>query len=438
MSAREGERAALMALERVTGQGAYFGQALSQALQALHVQGPGRAAASAYARTAVENLRAIDFALSQFTDLRKCGHVVRNILRLGAGRMLFSDAPDAVVVNASVELARSSNKRAQAKYVNAVLRNLARSKEEIPWPQDDPVQRLAIRYSWPDLAVEEALSLLGEAGAEAFCSYRGNPYVSLRVNAQKRDRSSAMALLQQSGITCEASPYHPYGVRAYGVENPAGLPMLRRGEISLQGEASMLAARQLEGVRGHILDLCAAPGGKSMALAEAPGQRSIHAFDIHPHRVALIQAQIKRLGLAHVEAQVHDATQPLPHWKDRADGVLVDAPCSGLGTALHRPDVKCNRTLEDVAALSRVQAQILAQAGQLVRPGGVLLYCTCTFLRAENAEIVQAFLQAHPTFALAPLTLPDALCSQVHNGMLQLWPQVNGTDAFFMAKLVRR
>lgn len=438
MSAREGERAALLALESITGEGAYFGQALSQALQTLHVQGPGRAAANAYARTAVENLRAIDFALSQVTDLRKCGHVVRNILRLGAGRLLFSDAPDAVVVSASVELARSSKKQAQARYVNAVLRNLSRQKKQIPWPQSDPVQRLSVRYSWPDVAVEEAIGLLGEEGAEAFCSYRGNPYVSFRANARKRDRSSAMAQLQQKGIACEPSPYHPCGIRAYGVDNPAGLPMLRRGEISLQGEASMLAARQLEDVQGHILDLCAAPGGKSMAMAEASGERTIHAFDVHPHRVALIQAQARRLALSNVEAQVHDATQPLPLWADRADGVLVDAPCSGLGTALHRPDVKCNRTREDIRALSHMQAQILAQAAQLVRPRGTLLYCTCTFVEAENAQIVQTFLQGHPAFALVPLTLPDTLLSQVQDGMLQLWPQINGTDAFFMAKLVKR
>ena len=438
MSAREGERAALMALERITGEGAYFGQALSEALQEMRMEGSGRAAANAYARTAVENLRAIDFALSQVTDLRKCGHVIRNILRLGAGRILFSDAPDAVVVSASVELARSSKKQAQTKYVNAVLRNLSRQKTQIPWPQDNAVQRLSVRYSWPDMAVEEAIRLLGESGAEAFCSARGNPYVSFRVNAQKGDRDGVMAQLREKGIVCQPSPYHPYGIRAYGVENPVGLPAFRQGLLSLQGEASLLAARQLSNVQGQILDLCAAPGGKSMAMAEQSPLRTVHAFDVHPHRVALIQAQARRLGLANVQAQVHDATQPLSQWENRADAVLVDVPCSGLGTASHRPDVKCNRTREDIQALAEVQAKILAQAARLVRPGGTLLYCTCTFLSQENARIVRAFLRENSDFVMAPLHLPDGPVFETQEEMLQLWPHLHGTDAFFLAKMVGR
>lgn len=439
MNVREGEWAALAIIEKVSG-GAYSNEATAQVFAEKKLKGPARAAALAYVRLTLENWQACEFVLKQYTKLNQCGRTVRNILRMSTARLLFSQAENAAIVHGAVELARASGKGAQSKFVNALLRNVSRNKEHIPWPdiRTQPAQALAVRYSWPQWAAQEAIEILGIEQAEQFLSSRSDGQVSFRVNTRRQTREEALAALHAMQIQAEPSAFCQTGILAAGVENATGLSLYRNGILSLQGQASLLAAQQLYGVKGTVLDVCAAPGGKTCAMAEMLGEDAqIYAFDIHPHRVALIQAQAKRLHLPNVHADVWDAKQPFSQWTGRADAVLVDAPCSGLGTALHRPDVKRNRQPADIEALAQEQRAILQNAARCVKPSGRLIYCTCTFMREENEAIVQHFLQENADFAQDILYVSQPLADRAQRGMLQLWPHLDGTDAFFIAAMKR-
>lgn len=440
MSARAGEKAALYALEWMDTEKAYLGQALQKALSACEVTGADRAVAVAYTKLTVENRQAVDYALCQYTKLNKAGRTVRNILRLGTARLLFGSGTDAQAVNGSVELCKSAGKGAQTKFVNAVLRKIAQNKQNIPWPkrEQDPIAYYSVRYSWPAFAVEEAIRLLGEKEAYDLFSYRTPQPVTVRINPHRTTREEMATYFDGHGVHAQLCPADDRALSLTGSEDITSLSAYRKGQFSLQGPASMLAARQAFCARGTILDLCAAPGGKACNIAERCPEAQVYAFDVHAHRVSLIRAQAQRLGLKNVMAAQHDATQPLEEFSGQADCVLVDAPCSGLGTASHRPDVKSNKALGDVAALTEIQRAILHRAAEAVKPGGKLVYCTCTYLRAENEEAVSAFLQQNPEFHRIRPALPAEYQGAYHEGAVRLWPHRHHTDGFFICTMERQ
>ena len=441
MSVRAGERAALMILETMDTDQAYLGQAFSKVLKSNALTGADRSAAVAFAKLVVENKQAVDFALSHFTKLNKCGRTLRNILRLGTARILFGQGEQAQIVHASVELCKAFGKGAQGKFVNAVLRNLVRQREQIPWPdrKKDLIGFFSTKYSWPKFAVEQAILLLGEEQAERFLSCRLPQPVTIRINPQQFTQSETPEeFFNRLGIKAKKQAADD---RAYALENVEDVPAMdayQQGMFSLQGLASMIAARQAICKEGIILDVCAAPGGKTCYLAEACPQANIYAFDLHPHRVALLQAQAKRLGLNNIKSSQHDATQPLMEFENKADCVLVDAPCTGLGTACHRPDVKWNKKEQDAIELSKVQKKILDNASHTVKIGGKLIYCTCTFTKTENENVVSDFLEHHPEFTLSPVHIPQEMnIKPDSNGMLRLWPHIHHTDGFFICVMER-
>ena len=440
MSVRDGEWAAFLILERITAQGAYLNLAMAEVFNELKPDDASRAMATALVRTTIENNIALDFALTTVTDTRRCGRAVRNILGLSAARMLYMHTEDAAVVNAAVELCKKAGKQAQSSYVNGVLRSLAATKQDIRWPkqQSDPHQYLSVRYSWPLWAVKQAEKQLGFEKAEEMLKQVDQTYVTIRVNRQKSDVDNAVSILEATGGRVERSSLHPWALRVWGIPDITGLSAYTQGLFSLQGEASLLLCEQVPETSLKVMDLCAAPGGKTCALAERLVNAQILSYDIHPHRVELIRKQLHRLDIKNVTVEVHDATIPLPEHKLSADAVLIDAPCSGLGTARKRPDVKLNRDFEDVLALSNLQKEILEAAFTYVKPGGVMIYGTCTFIRQENRDVTENFLKGHPDFALIPLALPDLFADQGQSGILQLWPHIHTTDGFFMARMQRR
>ena len=440
MSARTGEKAALSVLETMDTEQAYMGQALAKALHQQQLSGADRSAAVAYAKLVVENLQAVDYALGQYTKLNKAGRTVRNILRLGAARILFGNGADAQAVHGSVELCKAVGKGAQSKFVNAVLRNVSRNKTQIPWPDEkaDPLAFYSVRYSWPQFAVAEAFDLLGD-GAKEFVSYTAPQPVVLRANPNKISREDLSVLFAEQGMQTAPAPADERALSVSNAQDLTGLAAYQDGLFSLQGQASMLAARQAFCKTGLVLDVCAAPGGKSCNIAEQCPGAEVHAFDLHAHRVSLIKAQAKRLGLSNITAAQHDATQPFSQYRNLADRVLVDAPCSGLGTANPRPDVKWNKKAEDVQSLSALQSQILPSAAKAVKPGGKLIYCTCTFTRQENEAVVAGFLQKNRDFRLCVPDLPNAFASAVtQEGFVRLWPQIHHTDGFFICTMEKQ
>lgn len=203
----------------------------------------------------------------------------------------------------------------------------------------------------------------------------------------------------------------------------------------------MLCVKALEVEAGQkVLDLCAAPGGKSAYVAEQAEGVQVVSSDIHPHRLELIRQNIQRMGLTSaIEVGRHDATQINPRWENGFDRVLIDAPCSALGLLYRKPDIKYHKRENDLAQLKEVQRQILHASAGYVKPGGRMVYCTCTINRLENEENVEEFLKSHPEYQLENLSnlLPASIMSRVKKGMLQLFPHIDGIDGFFIAAFRR-
>jgi 16S rRNA (cytosine967-C5)-methyltransferase len=438
MTVREGEWAAFLVLERVTAQGTYFNLALADVLGEQRLVGASRAMATALTKTVLENLIAIDFALTHFTNTKRCGRAVKNVLRIGAARLLYMETDDSAAVFAAVELCRKAGKAAQADFVNGVLRALAAKRDDIPWPkrEDDEALYLGVRHSWPLFAVKQAIKMLGFQEADAMLGAKDVPFTVVRVNPRRANVKAVEAILRSLGGAVTPSPYDDLALRVSGVDDLPGQKAYRDGLLSLQGEASLLAVRQIPKDAKKVMDLCAAPGGKAMAMAERMPGACVVALDLHEHRVLLMIEQKQRLGLENVLCEAADATKPMDMHAQSADAVLLDAPCSGLGTAQNRPDVKMNRDFDEILSLSALQRSLLLAAAGYVKTGGTLVYSTCTFIRQENADNVAHFLSQHPDFVIVPLDLPDTIPGG-GSGMVQLWPHTHETDGFFISRMRR-
>jgi 16S rRNA (cytosine967-C5)-methyltransferase len=284
--------------------------------------------------------------------------------------------------------------------------------------------------------VRRCLKLLGREGAEAFL-LGNNEAVETTVQWNPL-RDSEEALLQEwkeGGVT--AAP-HPWLSGCYTLSKTGDLeemPSFRGGRFLVQDAAAKLAALSAGAAPGmRVLDLCAAPGGKSFALAmEMGNEGNIESFDLHPSKVRLILEGAKRLGITCIRAESGDAKQFCPALEHCADIVLCDVPCSGLGVIRKKPDIRFKRE-EELSGLPRVQGAILANAARYVRPGGVLLYSTCTILPEENEGVCEAFLRQHGDFSREAFTLPAPI-GRVEAGQITLWPQCHGTDGFYICRM---
>jgi 16S rRNA (cytosine967-C5)-methyltransferase len=253
----------------------------------------------------------------------------------------------------------------------------------------------------------------------------------------RMDRAAMIAELQQNGVTAEPSPLAPAGLIVRSGGNMAHTPWFTQGDFSVQDESSMLVAELVDPDPGMlVLDCCAAPGGKSTHMGEKMrNQGKIWAADLHDHKKKLIDQQAKRLQLDCIETMVEDARQLERHFALASfDRILLDAPCSGLGVIRRKPDIKWAKAAADIGEITALQQQILNTAAKLLRPGGILVYSTCTVESAENQGVISSFLQEHQDFALAAFPahlahLPTAA------GMLQILPHEYHSDGFFMARL---
>ena len=261
---------------------------------------------------------------------------------------------------------------------------------------------------------------------------------SLRANPLKGTPEALCEKLLASGAKTAAPGLVPGSVLARFEGSPAESGLFRDGYFHVEGQASQLAALCVEAKPGDtVLDLCAAPGGKSLLLIEEmQDEGRLVSCDVSENRVQLIRKAVERMGFAHVEPRVSDGTKPdadLP----MADAILVDAPCSGLGILAKKPDIRY-KDPEPLAALPSVQRRILENVSSYVRPGGTLLYSTCTLLRRENEDVVSAFLEAHPQFGPEPFQLPGVPGAEGSSWMLTLWPHIQGTDGFFISRMKKR
>lgn len=437
---------ALQILSKVTREGSYSNLAVKEVLKNIELSEVDKRLATQIAYGVLENLMYIDHALSRYLH-EKPDDALMNILRIGAYQLLFlSKIPESAAVNESVILCIRTGRESKRGFVNAVLRKIAKDKNNILLPDKEtqPEKYLSIKYSYPLWLVEKWSAEYGFEFTEKMVSYRPRQKgICIIPNPLKISIPEWEAYLNSKGMQYEKGEWSPecYYVKGYG--DLATDEMYLSGKVSSIGEAAALVARITDPKKGTmVIDACSAPGGKSMLMAQITGgEAEIIAFDIHPHRVQLVEKNARRLGYYRVTAQVHDAVELKKGLAGRAGAVLVDAPCSGLGVTDSKPDIKLTKSPESITELAKLQSQILDTCAKYVAPGGTLVYSTCTIIKEENKEIIKTFLQNNPKFELADLSayVPESFDkSRLSDGWLQLFPHMDHIDGFFIAKLKRR
>ncbi len=332
---------------------------------------------------------------------------VRNLLRLAFYQLLFLDKiPDYAAVNEAVQMAKAHRGDKVAGFVNAVLRSFLREKNRTlePRPTNDWQAALAIEHSHPQWMIEQWLDYFGTQETEALMKANNEaaPLV-LRVNSCRSSREALLALLSKSGISAVATRWSPVGIWVTSRCRVDQLPGFQEGLFQVQAEASQLVSYLLSPQRGErILDACAAPGGKTTHIAELMADTGeVIALDKSEKGIEKIRENAARLGLASLCAGKTDVSHPLPaEFRSPYDRILVDAPCSGLGTLRSHPEIKWHRNETDIKRLGRLQKTIVDQVIHYLKPGGVLVYSTCTLTKDENENVVEDFLEHHKEFVL--------------------------------------
>lgn len=442
MEARE---FALKIITEIENKGAYANIALARELNRHKLSDQDRRFATELVYGVVKAGATLDWILSHYVSrpLQKIDIAIRNILRLGAYQILFlTRVPPSAACNEAVKLAKKYGHAGTVKFVNGVLRNIAREPHKAQYPDSvsNPAEFLALQYFHPLWLVKRWLERLGYEGAEALCQMNNQtPPLCLRTNTLRIDRVSLQQRLAEEGVVSQPSDLVPEGLVC--LEHPAlgNLPSLACGFAQVQDESSMLVSHVLAPKTGEfIIDACGAPGGKSTHIAALMNnQGRIVSTDLYEHKLALTNQNAERLGISIIETEALDAATLHTLYLEQADRVLVDAPCSGLGVLRRKPDSRWRKNETSLRDLPILQAAILESASQCVKPkGGVLVYSTCTTEYEENQAIVEAFLSTHSDFSLD--VAGHYLPIKREEAMIQLWPHIDQVDGFFIARMVRQ
>ena len=435
MGARETALCALIACRK---EGAWSNGVLKEYIQRDRLDSRDAGLATRLCYGVLQNQAKLDFYLKQLLTgkLKDLHPVVRDILHLGLYQIYELDKiPDSAAVNESVTLAKKYNKNPKAaSLVNGVLRNAVRTKGTLK----EPVS-YAEKYSHPDELISLMKTNLPKGKLETMLiADNTSPETTVQVNTLRTTTEDLQQQLEDQGISAKPHSWMSDCLVLSGTGNLEQLPAFREGNFYVQDPASKLSVlcAKLPKEEIKVLDCCSAPGGKSFAASiSMGGNGSIVSCDVHEHKTALIRNGADRLGLANITARQQDATELVPEWVDAMDVVICDAPCSGLGIIRKKPDIRY-KNLKEMESLPQLQLAILRNQANYVKPGGVLMYSTCTVLRRENEDVVKAFLEEWDDFYLEPLDLP-AVFPQNESGMLTLIPGEYDTDGFFIARLRR-
>ena len=389
----------------------------------------------------LQNREKLDFYLKQLLTgkLRDLHPVIRDILHLGLYQLYELDKiPDSAAVNESVDLAKKYCRwqRGAAGLVNGVLRNAARTQGALKEPRS-----FVDIYSHPQVLVDLLIQDLGKEKTKIMLEAdNAAPNTVIQVNTLRTTAEALCAELEWAGVKAEPHSWMSDCLVLSGTGDLEKLRAFQDGLFYVQDAAAkltVLCAQIPKSSTTRVLDCCAAPGGKSFAAAIAMGNAGkIRSCDIHKHKLPLIEKGAQRLGLTCITVREQDATQPHPAWENKMDVVLCDAPCSGYGIIRKKPDIRY-KDPQEMELLPQLQKQILQQQAGYVKPGGVLIYSTCTVLRRENEEVVREFLEQNPSFELEKLPLPSGL-PENESGMLTLVPGEYDTDGFFISRLRRK
>lgn len=425
---------ALKALYRIEYEDAYSNLALKEQLMGSLLDARDKALVSVLVYGVVQRKAELEYLISSFSKikLKKISKYILLILKLGIYQLLYMDKiPVSAAVNESVRLAKRYGHASSAGFVNGVLRTIDREKNHLPQPKEH-IEYLCVKYSFPEKIVKRWIELFGEKFAcELMQAMNMPPKMSLRVNTLKTDRKEIISRLPEA----EEGKYLDCAVLTAGFDIAKSNEYCE-GLITAQDEAAMFAAYILNPNPGDmVIDMCAAPGGKTTHLAQIMENKgSIIAFDIHEHKIELIKENAARLGVDIISAECRDTLKFDERYKNSADRILVDAPCSGLGIIRRKPDIKWKK--EDTGELCEIQYKILENAAKYLKSGGELVYSTCTLERDENEGIIERFLKEYSDFEMSDINkyLPDSI-KKGKNGCITFYPNVDGTDGFFIAKL---
>jgi 16S rRNA (cytosine967-C5)-methyltransferase len=366
---------------------------------------------------------------------------LRLLLQLGIYQLRYMDRiPPSAAVNTTVNLAKTNGLSGLAALTNGVLREYQRQQESLVsnWHQSESlVEKIGVEYSFPDWLVEHWLEVLGENGTIELCNYfNQSPAIDLRVNKLKTDRATVLTALIEAGINAVPIDYLEQGIRLTGkVGAIPRLPGYNEAWWSVQDSSAQLVADLLDPQPGEVVvDACAAPGGKTTHIAELMNDRGVvWSIDSSSSRLKQVMQNCERLGLQSVQMRTGDGRQQAD-LVGKVDRVLLDAPCSGLGTLHRRADARWQKTLANVQELGKLQAELLESCASWVKPGGTMVYATCTVHPIENAQVIQPFLAAHPEWSISPVSNFLGTLTNI-DGHIAIWPHLHQMDGFFMVRL---
>lgn len=442
---RTAREVAAFTLFSMAEEGAWSDGALHDYLNRAELAPRDRALASRLTYGVTQNQMLCDWYLRQFSKVRlsKIAPRVLICLRLGAYQLVLTDRiPAHAAVAETVTLIRKychANERTVG-FANGVLRALAQAVSENRLPRlncPDKESFYSLQYSHPEWLVRLLSAQYGQKQTAAILAANNDVApVSIRVNRLRSSRDAVLSALTADGFAVQPHPSADAMILAESGDIAAH-PLFTDGTITIQDTASAVCVEILDPQPGaFVLDCCAAPGGKTFYIAERMHNNGcLISCDIYPHKLEKIQSGADRLGLSIVQPTLQDAAAERPDWIGHADFVLCDVPCSGMGIIRKKPEIRYKDAAE-IQALPEIQQKILDNCARYVKPGGTLVYSTCTILERENESIVRAFLQQHPDFEAVPISHPVFGTSAC--GMITLLPSVHHTDGFFIAKLRRR
>ncbi len=435
-------------LMEVTEREAYSHIALRNTLEKYqYLPKHDRAFISRVTEGTLENLIQIDYVIECFSKvpIYNMKPLIRNLLRMSVYQLKYMDnIPESAVVNEAVRLAQKRGFYNLKGFVNGVLRAAVRGLDYITYPSADvnPIEYLSVRYSMPQWILRKWMDQFSFEEVEKVCaSFQEDEPVTVRLRTDRVSKEEIIESLESEGVTCEQHPYLDYAIRLSDFNYLQALTAFRNGWIYVQDVSSMLVAEAAAPNWGdYCIDVCAAPGGKSTHISDKlKGSGYVEARDKSEDKVMMMQENIERLGIINMVAALKDATVFDQNSFHKADIVLCDVPCSGLGVIGRKQDIRYRMNPTRQEELVRIQRRILSVAQNYVKPGGVLIYSTCTIGADENQMNLKYFLDNFP-FRLDSLDpyLPEQLrCRTSEGGYIQLLPGVHETDGFFIARLKR-
>lgn len=397
----------------------------------------------------IEHRIYLDYVIDKFSKIKvnKMKPAIRHIMRLSVYQMLYMDSvPDSAVCNEAVKLVKKRNMYQLTGFVNGVLRSIMRGHDDIKLPDkaSDIVSYLSVKYSFDKAMVAYLLESYSKKNVEKFLKVSNEEApLTIRVNLSKTTPEQLKNTLKNEGVTVTSAKWLDYAMHIDDYDSLTSLESFNDGQFTVQDESSMLVGEVAHGDAVKcsdgqvvVLDICSAPGGKALHMADVLGDKGhVKAFDVSDYKLGLIKENVNRLGVSNIEVAQGDGTVLNDTLVRMGDIVIADVPCSGLGIIRKKPDIKWHTGPDKIHELVQIQREILSNVKNYVKPGGTLVYSTCTITKEENEQNVDWFLSENSDFELVKLS---GSYVNDQNGMVTLMPISNGPDGFYIAKLRRK